>query len=129
MSRAAERDLAGAPFFAHFPPEEIAQLAAWATSVRYEGGAQIVAEGEPATRLWVLVSGAVDLSHGTSTVHTVSHPGSVLGWSCLVEPHAYRATATARGRTTLSRCPGRISRPAPGRTPASVSRSCGASSA
>src|SRR4051812_15475906 len=101
MSKLAERILAGAPFFEHFPPEEIGQLAAWARLVRYEGGAQIFAEGEPATRFWVLVSGAVDLSYRTSALHAINHPGHSLGWSCLVEPYVYRATASARGRTTL----------------------------
>jgi CRP-like cAMP-binding protein len=101
MSKRAERVLAGAPFFEQFPPEEIVQLATWAKFVRYEGGAQIFAEGEPSTRFWVLVSGAVDLSHGTSRLHAINHSGYPLGWSSLVEPYAYRATATARGRTTL----------------------------
>jgi CRP-like cAMP-binding protein len=101
MSKRAERVLAGAPFFEQFPPEEIVQLATWAKFVRYEGGAQIFAEGEPSTRFWVLVSGAVDLSHRTTRLHAINHSGYPLGWSSLVEPYAYRATATARGRTTL----------------------------
>src|SRR4051794_6075463 len=101
MSKRAERVLAGAPFFEQFPPEEIAQLATWAKFVRYEGGAQICAEGEPSTMFSVLVAGAVDLSHRTSTLHAINPSGYPLGWSSLVEPYAYRATATARGRTTL----------------------------
>jgi CRP-like cAMP-binding protein len=101
MSKRAERVLAGSPFLDQFLPEDLVRLADWATFVRYEGGAQIFAEGEPATRFWVLASGSVDLSHRTRTLHAIHHPGCPLGWSSLVEPYVYRATATAREPTTL----------------------------
>src|SRR3954469_2114301 len=101
MSKLAERVLTRAPFFEQFPPDEIVQLATWARLVRYEDGAQIFAEGEPASRFSVLVSGAVDLSYRSSTLRGINQTGLPLGWSCLVEPYVYRATATARGRTTL----------------------------
>jgi hypothetical protein len=34
-------------------------------------------------------------------LHTVTHSGYPLGWSAMVEPYAYRATATAREHTRL----------------------------
>jgi CRP-like cAMP-binding protein len=105
VSEHAARILAGSPFFEPFPPEDIMRLAGWAKFVRHENGAQIFAEGEPATRFWVLASGTVDLSYGPTTLHAISHPGYPLGWSSLVEPYAYRATATARGRTSLLMLP------------------------
>jgi CRP-like cAMP-binding protein/1-acyl-sn-glycerol-3-phosphate acyltransferase len=101
MSRRAERVLAGSPFFERFPPQDLTRLATWARFVRFEDGTQIFAEGEPATRFCILVSGAVDLSFRTSTLHAISRPGHPVGWSSLVAPHTYRATATARGRTTV----------------------------
>ena len=105
MSKRAERVLVGSPFFAEFPPEDITELATWARFVRYEAGAPIFAESEPATRFCVLVSGAVDVSLGANTLHTVDQSGCPVGWSSLVEPYTYRATATARGRTTLLELP------------------------
>jgi CRP-like cAMP-binding protein/1-acyl-sn-glycerol-3-phosphate acyltransferase len=101
MSRRAERVLAGSSFFEQFPPEDLMRLGTWARFVRYEAGAQIFAEGEPATQFCVLVSGAVDLSFGTSPLHAISHPGYPVGWSSLVEPYTYRASATAREHTTM----------------------------
>lgn len=109
MSRRAQRVLENSPFFEGFAQSDIAQLATLAKFLRYEAGQEIFAEEELAEQFYVLVSGAVDLSFGgpwaadaqVTHVQTVSQPGYPLGWSSMVEPYAYRATATARAHTRL----------------------------
>ena len=106
MSRRAQRVLENSPFFEGFAQNDIAQLATLAKFLRYEAGQEIFAEEELAEQFYVLASGAVDLSFGgpwaadaqVTHVQTVSQPGYPLGWSSMVEPYAYRATATARAQ-------------------------------
>ena len=75
----------------------------------YSAGSTVFAEGDPATAFFLLVSGAVELSFDTQAdkegpnlaVQTISHVGHPIGWSAMVEPYAYRATATALQPTRL----------------------------
>jgi CRP-like cAMP-binding protein len=101
--------LAGSPFFEEFDPADLAELAGHARTVAFEAGERIFAQGEPATALFLLASGAVELSFGAQAdydspgvaVQTVTYVGHPIGWSAMVEPYAYRATATARQATRL----------------------------
>jgi CRP-like cAMP-binding protein/1-acyl-sn-glycerol-3-phosphate acyltransferase len=101
--------LAHSPFFEGFDPQDLAELASYARMVAFEAGERVFAEGEPATGLFLLTSGAVELSFGRQAgqkspglaVQTVTHAGQPIGWSAMVEPYAYRATATAREATRL----------------------------
>ena len=75
----------------------------------------IVREDEPARRLYMIVAGKVLLSfetagafHGPAAsdanqahIRTLTEPGRIIGWSALVEPYHYRATATAIEDTHL----------------------------
>lgn len=55
-------------------------------------GERVFAEGEPATALFLLVSGAVELSFGAPAggggvaMQTVTHQGHPIGWSAMVAP-------------------------------------------
>lgn len=51
--------------------------------------------GDKASHFYVLVEGAVDISLGKrgASHMSVSKPGEVFGWSALVEPYRYTATA------------------------------------
>jgi CRP-like cAMP-binding protein/1-acyl-sn-glycerol-3-phosphate acyltransferase len=101
--------LAASSFFEGFDPQDLAELAGQARMVAFEAGERVFAEGEPATALFLLVSGAVELSFGGQAgqkgpgvaVQTLIHVGHPIGWSAMVEPYAYRATATAREATRL----------------------------
>jgi CRP-like cAMP-binding protein len=108
MTRSVLRALEEAPFFAGMGGEDLAAVAAHAEWVSYGPGQRIFGEGEAATRFLLLEDGLVDLSFregqgGTqpSPLQTVRHRGQALGWSALVEPYAYRATATAVQPTRL----------------------------
>jgi CRP-like cAMP-binding protein len=109
MGRRAQRVLESSPFFEEFAEGDIAHLATFAKYLTYEAGQEIFAEDELAERFYVLVSGTVDLSFGgpwqaDAKIDTSAYRHSLRlsAWlSAMVEPYAYRATATARERTRL----------------------------
>ena len=101
--------LADSLFFERFDPQDLAELAGHARMVAFGADERVFAEGEPATALFLLVSGAVELSFAGQAgqnspgvaVQTVTHLGHPIGWSAMVEPYVYRATDTAREATRL----------------------------
>lgn len=124
--------LQGSLFFEGFDPDDLQALARLARPVTVAAGEQIVGQGEPATALYVLSNGTVELSSrlvgsvrvgdgadgdapdrsGTdgralgregSTIRPVAAPGYPLGLSAMVEPHVHRVTATATSPTRLLR--------------------------
>jgi len=108
VTRSVLDALEEAPFFAGTGASHRAALATDAEWVSYRPGERIFGEGEAATRFLLLEDGAVALSFCAgpgdtqpSSLQTVRHRGQPLGWSALVEPYAYRATATARQPTRL----------------------------
>src|SRR5215208_3028501 len=112
MSDLAARDvLRSSPFFADIEPDDLDTLAVGARRADYAPGQRVFGEGEPATCLYILVAGSVRLSVCGPTVDavvprpeplmTIRHAGYPVGWSALVEPYAFRATATALEPTCL----------------------------
>jgi len=102
------------PFFETFAPDDIAALAGHALMRSVPAGEVILRENEPAEALYMIVAGKVRLSFETSgtflkpgapggdaLIRTLTEPGRVIGWSALVEPYHYRATATAIEETHL----------------------------
>jgi CRP-like cAMP-binding protein/1-acyl-sn-glycerol-3-phosphate acyltransferase len=101
--------LLSSPFFEHFPETDIHSLAAHARMESVQAGCPIVRQDDRADVLYMLVVGEVRLSFempgtffevgapGTAKVliRTITEPGRVIGWSAMVEPYHYRATATA----------------------------------
>ena len=51
-------------------------------------------EGDPAKHFFVLLKGRVKLSLGATgpVVYMVRHPGEIIGWSGLIEPHEFAAS-------------------------------------
>ena len=99
--------LLGSPFLEGFDPRDLAELAPRATVVSFEESEPVFTQANPATCLYLLVAGAVELSvegkggRPAMVVQTVTHQGHPIGWSAMVAPHLYRATATAREPTRL----------------------------
>jgi CRP-like cAMP-binding protein/1-acyl-sn-glycerol-3-phosphate acyltransferase len=102
--------LAASPFFDGVPSADLAFVAAHSSCLTLDAGDRIFLQGEPARTFYVLASGSVQLSFGAPVsvsapavgrefaggpLQTISHAGYPIGWSALVEPYAYRATATA----------------------------------
>jgi len=59
-----------------------------------EGGVMLCREGENAERLFILEEGSVSIRTQGREPMTMDAPGSIVGWSFLVPPNRYTATAT-----------------------------------
>ena len=103
------------PFFETFAPKDIDALAAHAGMRSVAAGEVIVRENDPAEALYMIVAGKVRLSFEMPEaltaphtlgkdrllIRTLTEPGRIIGWSAVVEPYHYRATATAIEDTHL----------------------------
>ncbi|QDU61717.1 Cyclic nucleotide-binding domain protein [Planctomycetes bacterium Pan216] len=91
------------PFFEAMEQPWLERLALHARLVRVGPGKELLRAGDDAESFYMLVSGSVRLCFDQATsgknehrevmVRTISEPGRVIGWSALVEPFHYRATA------------------------------------
>jgi CRP-like cAMP-binding protein len=72
----------------------ITRIANGAEEVSYRKGAVIFERGAEASHFYVLASGHVNIEVGEAQeALAVSRRGEVFGWSALVEPYRYTATA------------------------------------
>jgi CRP-like cAMP-binding protein len=72
----------------------------------FHGGEVVFREGDRAEGFYVLGEGCVDLTMGHEELcFVVDRPGEVFGWSALLEPYEYRATAHCRVRCRLLEIP------------------------
>ncbi len=87
------------PLCAGLDEEALRQLAAIAEEVSFPRGTLIFAEGEPAHTFYLLLDGWVDIlvnmdaSGDRRELVTILSPGDLFGWSALVEPYVYTASA------------------------------------
>jgi CRP-like cAMP-binding protein len=89
--------------FRRIPSHVIDEIASLAEEMQPAAGTVLFREGDFAEKLYVLVGGRVDLTVGAERTITfpVEREQSVFGWSALVEPRRYTATATCAGDTTV----------------------------
>ncbi|HEM45847.1 MAG TPA: cyclic nucleotide-binding domain-containing protein [Alphaproteobacteria bacterium] len=96
-------DLRSCELFAGLGDDELAEIAAIATTETYDAGQVICTEQEIARRLFILQAGCVQvhirlrsaLRHdGDATVEEVE-PGRIFGWSSLVRQRQFTASARA----------------------------------
>ena len=90
--------------FGSLTDEELSRLAPLCSDFVAVQDAILFTEGRNAIHLYVVTEGqialqkAIRLPHATRsrrTTLTVCHPGDVVGWSALVEPHKYALSAIA----------------------------------
>ena len=108
--------LTDSPFFESFEQKSLEVIASRSEVTTVEAGTLILNEGAPADTLYMLLSGRVQLSFtkepaksapgeeisGTQMfLRNITEPGRVLGWSAMVEPFEYRATALALEKSVL----------------------------
>jgi CRP/FNR family transcriptional regulator, cyclic AMP receptor protein len=87
------------PFFAGLSPYALRLIAGCASNVHFDEGSRIFGQGEPASLFYVIRDGRVALevhspTKGPLTIDTMNG-GEVLGWSWLIPPYQYFASARA----------------------------------
>ncbi|RMF32495.1 MAG: cyclic nucleotide-binding domain-containing protein [Chloroflexi bacterium] len=100
------------PLCAGLDEEALRRLAAIAEEVSFPRGTLIFAEGEPADALYLLLDGWVDIlinldaSGDRRGPVMILSPGELFGWSALVEPYIYTASALCAGPVSAIKFPG-----------------------
>ncbi len=81
--------------FSDLPPEFVLTVESAMADETFPEGAFVFRRGEPAIKLYVLQEGRIRLMVGEfgSVTRTVRKPGDVFGWSSLLGPAGYTATA------------------------------------
>lgn len=97
--RNLEEIIAAHPFFAGLAPDHIGLICGCAENVRFGPGEVLFREGDPADTFFLLRAGRVALDvhvppRGELRVLTIEE-GEILGWSWLIPPYRWTATATA----------------------------------
>ncbi len=87
------------PFFAGLSPYALDLIAGCASNVHFDEGSRIFDQDEPASLFYVIRHGRVALemhspAKGPLTIDTIDE-GEVLGWSWLIPPYRYFASALA----------------------------------
>jgi len=89
------------PIFAGLPPQAFAELAQFGDEDMLTADTLLFEEGEEADKLYLLLEGSVDLlmnldEKGEKQIEIETLvAGEIVGWSALVEPHIYKASAAA----------------------------------
>jgi CRP-like cAMP-binding protein len=87
------------PLLAVLDRRALGQVLRTAREQQYAPGDVVVAEGDPATRLFVIVDGTTSVEQGGQSVGTMG-PGEFFGELALIEEHG--RTATIRAETDLT---------------------------
>ena len=97
------------PFAIGLRLEHLAELAEGAEEHTFAAGDEIFHEGDPANRLFLILTGEVVLEarvQGKAFSVQELHGGCVLGWSWLFPPFAWHFTARATAPTRVIACNG-----------------------
>lgn len=94
------------PFFIPMTEDQLTRLAMISEEEVYAAGEMIFREEEPADKLYLILSGAIELRMcvdvlGRSIPVEVLGAGEVVGWSTLVSPYEYTASGEARTPTRV----------------------------
>jgi CRP/FNR family cyclic AMP-dependent transcriptional regulator len=99
-------------FFAGLSDASLRSLAEITRRVSYPDGTTVFEEGTPATTLYLLLDGWVDILTAVSPAAarnellTTLTAGDIFGWSALVEPYVYTAAAHCATPATVMCFPG-----------------------
>jgi CRP-like cAMP-binding protein len=80
--------------FKGIEPDIMNEIADICSEQRFSKGTVIFEKGEEADRLYILVEGTVKLNvkNGGTITYSLSDPGNIFGWSCMVESGRYTAS-------------------------------------
>ena len=76
--------------------EELQSIAQYFEEENVNGGVTLCEEGRDADRLYVLEQGRVSISSKKGGQYDIDIPGKIVGWSFLVPPFLYTASALAK---------------------------------
>ena len=94
--------LARQPPFDELDPDELRTLAEHATEAAFEPGeAVLIEDGPPATGLWVILTGSMDILHEAEVIQ-VLEPGETFGQASLLTGMAPTFTVRARERSSCA---------------------------
>lgn len=81
--------------------DELLQRTAGLPEVRLAPGDTVIREGETGDGLWILVSGALQVSKDGVSVNSIQRPGAAIGEISLLLDSPYSATVVAREPSVL----------------------------
>jgi CRP/FNR family transcriptional regulator, cyclic AMP receptor protein len=94
------QDLRAIGFFKEFPDTQLAEIVPSCISRIYSKGETVSREDDPATHLYFLSQGMMDvviqLPGGKPVSALTIRPGEMFGWSGLVKPYRYTSSAIAK---------------------------------
>ena len=94
-----KKNLLGCPYLQGASDKVIKEMAKFFREISFSKGSMILKEDSRARRLFILLEGTVSLSTrrsaGEIVIEIVRKKGSLFGWSALVPPKKYTATAKA----------------------------------
>lgn len=92
--------------FAHLARDTVRDLAASATSARYDTATVVFRENDPGSDVYFIADGQVEFDRAGERIRTLG-PGTIFGEGAVLRPGTTRAaTATAAPGTVLLRLPG-----------------------
>jgi CRP-like cAMP-binding protein len=100
-------------FFGMLDDDRLAKIAMLASEENFESGTVIFYEGEPATNIYFLLDGSIDLYYTVSGIKDPAlergipvgeiNPGEPFGISALIEPYTMTSTARVSGPSQVIR--------------------------
>lgn len=100
--------------FTDLSTEQLAAIATYCQEVTCPEGNTLFREGQEATQLFILLKGKVNLQvwlaaqRQNITVEVISQPYQTIGWSGLVTPYYYTATALCLANSRLLALDGQV---------------------
>ncbi len=94
--------------FAGLPAQAFTELAQFGSEATFETDTLLFEEGDAADEIYVLLEGSVDLlmnldDKGEKQIEIETLvAGELVGWSALVEPYIYKASAAATSRVRVA---------------------------
>lgn len=87
--------------FAGLSDEELTSVAKFCDEIEVAAGVTLCAEGKRADKLFILETGSISIKFPKGVEFEISTPGKILGWSFLVPPNRYTASAITNAPSKL----------------------------
>lgn len=92
--------LSNYPFFNQLPPLMLSNIEKGLNEVSFAKGAIVVAQGEPNTKIFVLVRGELEVRVDGELVASITHPGDFIGEMSVIDQSLTSASVVSRELST-----------------------------